>query len=111
MRLCVRDAREMAWCSQRGVKAHDGLVGSARGSPSIMPLLCRRWYKGFLFALAKIFLKQCAIYSYCGKCASRHGKGDMLHWVYHIAASVDAGNACLPEVIYFDRSKIGKFAA
>jgi hypothetical protein len=67
--------------------------------------------KSFLFALAKIFLKQCAIYSYCGKCASRHGKGDMLHWVYHIAASVDAGNACLPEVIYFDRSKIGKFAA
>jgi hypothetical protein len=26
---------KMAWCSQRGVKAHDGLVGSARGSPSI----------------------------------------------------------------------------
>jgi hypothetical protein len=67
--------------------------------------------KGFRCALAKLFLKQCAIYSYCGKCASRNGKGDVLHWVDHIAASVDTGNACLPEVIYLDRSKIGKFAA
>jgi hypothetical protein len=66
---------------------------------------------GFLFALAKIFLEQCAIYSCCCKCASRHGKGDLLAGVYHIAASIDTGNACLPEVIYSDGSKIGKFAA
>ena len=44
----------------------------------------------FLFALAKIFLKQCAIYSCCGEWASRHGKGDLLVGVNHIAASIDA---------------------
>jgi hypothetical protein len=76
-----------------------------------MPLLYAAGDKGFLLALAKIFATQCAIDSYCGKCASRHGKGDSLHWVYHIAASIDAGHACLPEVIYFDRSRIAKFAA